>query len=71
MTRCRTLVFDLYGRIARYREVLKQGGSGSRMMDSWRKVGWGFFRKDDLLDMRRKLKDENDRIMILLEASNA
>lgn len=41
------------------------------MRDSWMKVGWGLFRKEQLLETRRKLKAENDVVMTLLGVSNS
>ncbi|EIM79400.1 uncharacterized protein STEHIDRAFT_163759 [Stereum hirsutum FP-91666 SS1] len=71
ITRCRIVIFDLYARIQKFRESLRKGGSGSRMRDSWRKIGWGLFKVDELVDIRRKLKDEGDVIMTLLDVSNS
>lgn len=71
ISRCRIVIFDLYVRIQKFRESLRKGGSGSRMRDSWRKIGWGLFKLDELVDIRRKLKDEGDVIMALLDVSNS
>lgn len=71
ISRCRIVIFDLYVRIQKFRESLRKGGSGSRMRDSWRKIGWGLFKVDELVDIRRKLKDEGDVITTLLDVSNS
>ena len=41
--------------IEKYKASLKKGGSGNVMMDSWRKIGWSLFKKEDLIELQRNL----------------
>lgn len=67
----RTLILDLYVKIARFRSSLQKGGSGSMMRDSWRKIGWGLFKQDELIESRRRLSEQTNIIRSLLGLSNS
>lgn len=58
-----------YKDIERYRGSLRQGGSGSVIRDSWMKVEWALYKKEDVRQMRRKLADQVGRINALLSVS--
>lgn len=68
----RTLISGLYTQIARFREsLLKKGGSGTMMRDSWRKIGWGLFKQDELVESQRRLSEQTSIIRTLLGLSNS
>lgn len=67
----RTLISELYAKIARFRDSLQKGGSGSMMRDSWRKIGWGLFKHDELVETRRRLSEQTSIIRSLLGLSNS
>lgn len=67
----RVIIFDLYAKIARFRDSLQKGGSGSMMRDSWRKIGWGLFKQDELVESRRRLSEQTNIIRSLLGLSNS
>lgn len=41
---CHSQLQSVQKRIHGYQNSLRKGGSGSRMRDSWRKIGWGCLR---------------------------
>lgn len=62
---------EIYAKIAGYQKSLKRGGSGSAMKDSWRKIGWSLFKKEDIKEMRRRLSDCAQSITTLLSVSQS
>lgn len=43
-----------------------RGGTGSRVRDSWRKIGWALFKASEVGDMRKKLADYQEKLSLLL-----
>ncbi|KAE9403018.1 hypothetical protein BT96DRAFT_1017253 [Gymnopus androsaceus JB14] len=60
------LLKDIHKKIRKYQHTLGNGGSGSVMRDSWRKVGWALFKKPELVEMRRKVMDQVEILNILV-----
>lgn len=67
---CRSQLQSVQKRIHGYQKSLRQGGSGSRMRDSWRKIGWGLFTSGDIAYMRSELTERIARINTLISLSN-
>lgn len=65
-----SLLQRFYTDIERYRRNLRKGGSGSMMRDSWMKIGWALFKQDEVREIRRKLRDQVERINALLSVSH-
>ncbi|EIM82301.1 uncharacterized protein STEHIDRAFT_160850 [Stereum hirsutum FP-91666 SS1] len=65
------IIFDIYSKIARFRDKLKKGGSGSMMRASWQKIGWGLFKQDELVESRRRLSEQSSVIKTLLGLSSS
>lgn len=63
------LLADFYKDVERYSGSLRQGGSGSVIRDSWMKVEWALYKKEDVRQMRRRLADQVGRINALLSVS--
>lgn len=61
----RELLGESYASISSYQGSLREGGSGSMMRDSWWKIGWFLFKKDEVGEMRRRLKDQVERLNAL------
>lgn len=67
---CRSQLQSIQKRIDGYQNSLRQGGSGSRMRDSWRKIGWGLFTSRDIAYMRSELIERMARINTFISVSN-
>ncbi|CAH0052820.1 unnamed protein product [Clonostachys solani] len=70
------IISHFLDRSRRYREKLGGGtnsggneGSMSRIEDSWTKVGWSLFKKEELKDLRDRLHSRLSSIQLLLSAS--
>ncbi|KAH7327296.1 hypothetical protein BKA65DRAFT_364179, partial [Rhexocercosporidium sp. MPI-PUGE-AT-0058] len=50
-----TLIGDLLAKTQKYRRRLSGSGSGTAMSDSWQKMGWVLFKKDELKSLRDAL----------------
>lgn len=55
LERSKVLLDTICAKIAGYQKSLRRGGSGNMMKDSWRKIGWAIFKKDEIQEMRRQL----------------
>ncbi|KDQ51543.1 hypothetical protein JAAARDRAFT_40993 [Jaapia argillacea MUCL 33604] len=53
-------------KIQGYKKALGRGGSGS----SWRKIGWGLFKKQEIVELRTKLATHRQNIILLLTLGN-
>lgn len=65
----RELLGEFYASISSYKGSLQEGGSGSMIRDSWWKIGWSLFKKEEVVEMRRRLKDQVERHNALLAVS--
>ncbi|THH03786.1 hypothetical protein EW146_g10344 [Bondarzewia mesenterica] len=70
LSRCQFLITDFYQRMRGYQNSLQRGGSGSRMRDSWRKIGWSIFKREEVIDLKRKLADQKNTIVLMLSMSD-
>jgi hypothetical protein len=70
LEKCRTLMNDFHERVKGYEKALQKGGSGSKMRDSWRKIGWGIFKREDVVDLKNKLMEQKTTINLMLSFSN-
>ena len=50
----------------RYKRSLSGAGSGKRLQDSWRKIGWGLYKRQEILELSDGLAKEIDAIQLLL-----
>jgi len=62
---CLKLLEMLWGRIKSYQKAL--GGGGGRN-SSWRKIGWGLFKANEVADFRQKLSRHKENITLFLSA---
>lgn len=67
----RELLEVMNEKIVGYQQSLQKGGSHSRMRDSWRKIGWSLFKKDELVGCRQRLSEHTTRINALIGQANA
>lgn len=67
------IIRDLHDRLSKFHPSLRAGGSGSKVLDLWRKVKWGSFQKKDLVKIRGKMEEQsvNIRALLSLYAYNA
>jgi hypothetical protein len=61
-----TLIGAFLDKTRVYRERLCGRGRGSMLSDSWQKMGWVMFRKDDLRMLRNELHTKLSHISLLL-----
>ena len=66
VTLCKKEMEEFMKKIKKYQESLRKGGSGNMMRDSWRKVGWSLFKKEDLATLRGNLSMHRGTIMWIL-----
>lgn len=66
----RNIIAELDSKIFKFRDSLKKGGTRRMVIDSWRKIGWGIFKVDYLVEARRRLSEQSRMIKLLLEVSN-
>lgn len=71
LERSKTLLNAICAKIAGYQKSLRRGGSGNMMKDSWRKIGWTLFKKDEILEMRRRLGDCTQSLTAHLSVSQS
>jgi len=70
LSRCWNLMDSFMARIAGYQSSLRKGGSGSRWKDTWRKVGWGMFKKEELVALKTNLSEQKSTIIMMLALSH-
>lgn len=70
LSRCHTLMLSFMERIVGYQTSLRKGGSGSKWRDSWRKIGWAVFRKEELVELKTKLMEQKATINMMLALSH-
>lgn len=70
LERCRSLMDAFKLRIEGYQRSLMKGGSGNRWRDSWRKIGWSIFRKEELIALKQELSEQKATINMMLSMSH-
>jgi hypothetical protein len=63
---CQTTIDAFWKKIQKYQPSLREGGSGSRVKDSWRKVKWAVCKKEDVLKFKTDLMGHTESIELLL-----
>ncbi|TFY76573.1 hypothetical protein EWM64_g7438 [Hericium alpestre] len=63
---CSVLIGKIGNKIIDYRESLRKGGGTRMMLDSWRKIGWGLFAKNEMIDLQRRLAEQVEVMNTLL-----
>lgn len=55
----------------KYRRSLSgTGGTSSRAADSWRKIGWSLYKKQELVDLKTSLRTRLMAISVLVSTAN-
>ncbi|THH12861.1 hypothetical protein EW146_g7299 [Bondarzewia mesenterica] len=67
---CHGILKDIESKIIGYKESLNKGGTGRAVRDLWRKIGWALFKKEELVEMRRRLHGQLEGMNTLLTLSN-
>lgn len=67
--RCRLVLEKLWDKIKGYQKTLGCAAEGSWTKSSWRKIGWGLFKADDIESFRSKLSAHREIIAGYLSAS--
>lgn len=62
----RLLLYEVHRQIQRHRTQLRKGGSHSRMQDSWRKIGWSLFKREELGVIQIMMKEAVRRISTVM-----
>lgn len=70
VSQCRILLEDFRRRIEGYQHLVKQAGMKGGFAASWRRVGWGLFRKEELVALKTKLSQQMNIITVILSHSN-
>ena len=52
--------------IEKHRKSLSKGGSGNRFKDSWRKIGWSLFTKEEIKEIDDALEGDVNFISLML-----
>ena len=52
--------------IEKHRKSLSKGGSGNRIADSWRKIGWSLFTKEEIKEINSALEGDVSSISMML-----
>ncbi len=61
-TTCLDLLKAFHDRIKSYQKALGRGGKGA----SWRKIGWGLFKAEEVASFRGKLSQHKQNILVFL-----
>ncbi|KAJ7089767.1 hypothetical protein B0H15DRAFT_271130 [Mycena belliarum] len=70
LSKCQILMAGFLKKVEGYQHCLKKGGSGNAVRDSWRKIGWGLFKKDEIKMLKMQLMDQKTTINMLLALSH-
>lgn len=65
-TQCQRTIDDFWNTIQKYQPHLREGGTGSRVKDSWFKIRWAVCKKDDLAKFKADLRGHIVAINVLL-----
>ena len=52
--------------VEKHRRSLSKGGSGNRFKDSWRKIGWSLFTKEEIKEINDALEGDVSFISMML-----
>lgn len=55
----------------KYKASLSQGGSGKKIKDSWRKMGWGMYKQHEISALYEGIGRQMDAINLLLSCYGA
>jgi len=64
-----SLIGDFFERTKSYRERFRQSGSRSAVSDSWQKMGWVLFKKEELMALTNALHVKLSSISVLLSTA--
>lgn len=65
-SQCHQAIDDFWKTIQKYQPHLREGGSNSRIKDSWMRVRWSLCKKDDLAKFKINLSAHTASIQLLL-----
>ena len=63
---CQRTIDAFWEKIKKYQPSLRNGGTGSRVKDRWRKVRWAVYKKEDIVKFRAELMAYTEGIKIIL-----
>lgn len=63
---CEDLMLQFLQVTEKYRDSLNKGGSRNKVKDTWKKMSWGLFKREDVQDLRQSLRIHTDCIMMLM-----
>jgi hypothetical protein len=69
--KCEPLLRKFDTTTEKYKKSLSRGGSGKKLKDSWRKIGWGMYKRDEILELFEGLGKQMDAINLLLSCFSA
>ncbi|KAJ7493329.1 hypothetical protein B0H11DRAFT_2005928 [Mycena galericulata] len=70
LTKCQTLMSEFLKKAEGYKKSLKKGGSGNSIRDSWRKIGWGLFKKDEIQQLKQQSLNLNSTALVRVEQAS-
>ncbi|KAJ7643329.1 hypothetical protein DFH06DRAFT_597509 [Mycena polygramma] len=70
LSKCQADMAAFLKKVEGYQRSLKKGGSGNSVHDSWRKIGWGLFKKEEIALIRKQLADQKATISMMLALSH-
>jgi hypothetical protein len=65
---CQRTIDQFWNKIQKYQPHLRDGGTGSRIKDSWVKIKWAVCKKDDIERFRADLRGHTGALEVLLLA---
>ncbi|EAQ84488.1 hypothetical protein CHGG_08502 [Chaetomium globosum CBS 148.51] len=65
---CQRTIDKFWDKIQKYQPHLQEGGTGSRIKDSWIKIKWAVCKKDDVEQFKADLRGHTGSIQVLLLA---
>ncbi|KAI1798052.1 hypothetical protein LXA43DRAFT_5916 [Ganoderma leucocontextum] len=68
--RCRNVVERLWDQVRKYQKALGSGSKENGIEASWRKIGWGLFKTEDVREARAKLTTHRLTLIALMTACN-
>ena len=68
VAQCQRTFDDFWTKASKYQPHLRQGGSSSRLKDSWMKIRWAVFQRKDLEKFKVDLMGHTNAIELLLMA---
>ena len=71
LSQCSAHLRKLNTIIEKHRKTLSKGGSGSKIRDSWRKIGWSLFTKEEIKEIDNALEGDVNFISMMLAMCGA